>query len=272
MGWPVRGHNRGVTDKQLDRAQRQAAIEALTLSQGSARAADLAGRFGVSVMTIHRDLDELERRGVLRKSRGGATAQPSGVFEASVGYRMNAALAEKRAIAAAAAQLIEPGMSIVLDDSTTALQLIPLLPAIGPLKVATNFLAAVREIATLDGVNLMALGGDYDPQHDAFVGLMCLEAIESIRVDATFISTSAVSGGNTYHQEQRIVAIKRAMVRAATHRYLLLDHTKFGRGAMHRLLPVADFDVVFTDDRTPGDLLADLRQFAREVRVVPAAG
>lgn len=257
-----------MTDKHLDRAQRQAQIEALTLNQGSAKATDLAKLFGVSVMTIHRDLDELERRGVLRKSRGGATAQPSGVFEASVGYRMNASLAEKRAVAAAAAELVEPGMSIILDDSTTTLQMIPMLVSTGPLKIATNFLAAIRELAPLDQVGLMALGGDYDPQHDAFVGLMCLEAIESIRVDATFISTSAVSGRFTYHQEQRIVALKRAMMNAAAHRYLMLDHTKFGRSAMHRLASVGDFDVVFTDERTPADLVTDLRQHAREVRVV----
>lgn len=265
-------HNQVVAANHLDRVQRQAQIEQLTSEQGSVKATELAERFGVSLMTIHRDLDELERRGVLRKSRGGATAQPSGVFEASVGYRMNAALAEKRAIAAAAVELVEPGMSIVLDDSTTSLQMIPLLAAVGPLKVATNFLAAIRELVTLDQIGLMALGGDYDPQHDAFVGLMCQEAIESIRVDATFISTSAISGLFTYHQEQRIVGLKRAMVNAATHRYLLLDHTKFGRSAMHRLASVAEFDVVFTDDGTPPSLLADLRQHARQVRVVETNG
>lgn len=261
--------NQAVTSSRpLDRTQRQAEIEHLVVAHGSVKAADLAEQFAVSVMTIHRDLDELERRGVLRKSRGGATAQPSGVFEASVNYRHNAALAEKQAVAARAAELVEPGMAIVLDDSTTVLQMVPHLREIAPLRIATNFLAAMKELAPLENVGLMALGGDYDPQHDAFVGLMCEDAVASIRVDATFLSTSAISGPYVFHQEPRVVSLKQAMLRIASRRYLLLDHTKFGRIALHRLGAVADFDVVFTDSRTPPEHLAVLREHARSVEVV----
>lgn len=265
----LRGDNQVVTmSRPLDRTQRQAEIEHLVVAHGSVKAADLAEQFAVSVMTIHRDLDELERRGVLRKSRGGATAQPSGVFEASVSYRHNAALVEKQAVAARAAELVEPGMAIVLDDSTTVLQMIPHLREIAPLRIATNFLAAMKELVGLENVGLMALGGDYDPQHDAFVGLMCEDAISSIRVDATFLSTSAISGPYVFHQEPRVVSLKQAMLRIASKRYLLLDHTKFGRIALHKLGAVADFDVVLTDSRTPPEHLAALREHARAVEVV----
>lgn len=102
------------------------------LSAGSVTAGELAERFGVSLMTIHRDLDELERQGIVRKYRGGVTAQPSGVFESNVAYRMKSMQAAKDAIAAKAAALVEPGMAVMLDDSTTTLALARRLTGITP--------------------------------------------------------------------------------------------------------------------------------------------
>src|SRR5688572_17268828 len=97
--------------------QRQEQISQVVLSSGSATAQELAVAFGVSLNTVHRDLDELERQGIVRKFHGGVTAQPSGVFESNVAYRLKRMLPEKRAIARHAARFVEPGMSIMLDDS-----------------------------------------------------------------------------------------------------------------------------------------------------------
>ncbi|MEU3186050.1 DeoR/GlpR family DNA-binding transcription regulator [Streptomyces sp. NPDC006923] len=250
-------------------AQRRREISDLVLTEGPASASDLAERFGVSPMTIYRDIDELEREGVLRKFRGGVTAQPSGVFESNVAYRKNSMRPEKEAVAALAAGMIEPGMSVMIDDSTTALELARLLPSVGPLTVVTNFLEALNLLAEERGIHLMALGGDYDPLHGSFLGVPCVEAVEALRVDLCFVSTSSVHGGFAFHQEQRIVAVKRAMLKAAGRSVLMIDHSKLGRTALHRLAPLGAFDVVLIDDRISQDALRSLDESGVRYEIAP---
>jgi DeoR/GlpR family transcriptional regulator of sugar metabolism len=238
--------------------RRRQDIADLVLSAGSLTAADLAERFGVSLMTIHRDLDELERQGIVRKHRGGVTAQPSGVFESNVAYRMKSMRAAKDAIADRAVELIEPGMAVMLDDSTTTLALARRLAGITPLTVITNFREAINLLASERDIRLMALGGDYDPLHDSFLGVACVDAIAALNVDLCFVSTSAVSGGFAYHQEQHIVSVKRAMLGAAARNVLLIDHSKLNRVALHRVAPLSVFDRVIVDDGADAEALRDL--------------
>jgi len=82
-----------------NRVQRQEQIADYVLQQSFVRLQELVDLFGVSLMTIHRDLDELATQGVLRKVRGGATVLPSALFESDVRYLLNTALKEKEAIA-----------------------------------------------------------------------------------------------------------------------------------------------------------------------------
>ncbi|MER8007416.1 DeoR/GlpR family DNA-binding transcription regulator [Streptomyces sp. NPDC094149] len=248
------------TGAQQGPAARQAAMAEQVLAEGSATAAELAERFGVSLMTIHRDLDELERQGIVRKFRGGVTAQPSGVFESNVEYRLKTMRAEKAALADRALALIEPGMAIMLDDSTTTLEIARRLRngEITPLTVVTNFLQAINLLSDQRGIHLMALGGDYDPLHSSFLGVSCVEAVQSLRVDVCFASTSAVHGGYAYHQEQHIVSVKRAMLDSAARSVLLIDHTKLARTALHRVVPLSRFDLLLVDDGASPEALRDL--------------
>jgi len=248
------------TTRGLGPDGRQARITERVLTTGSVSAQELAETFGVSVMTIHRDLDELQRQGVLRKARGIATAQPSGTFESNVEYRAKANIEAKRIIAQHACRHVEPGMSVLLDDSTTALQMVPHLATLTPLTVATNYLGALVELAKMRDVQVVALGGHYDVQHDSFLGSTCVEAVRSMRFDAAFVSTSAVSEGYAFHQEDKIVMVKRAMVDVAARSHLLIDHTKLTRSALHRLLPLHRFTSIIVDAAVPARDLAALRE------------
>lgn len=260
MGAPTLGSRRSPTARQAD-------IAAHILDVGSATAISLAEQFGISLMTVHRDLDELERRGVVRKHRGGVTALPSSVFESHLSYRVGQSAAAKAAIAREARKMVEPGMSIMLDDSTSALALAHLLSDVSPLIVITNFLEVIRLATNWPETRVIALGGEYNAAHDSFLGVPCVEALASLRVDMLFASTSTVSGGFVYHQEQEIVFVKRAMLKAAERKVLLVDNTKVGRLALHRLAPLNSFDVVVTDEMATEETVRDMREAGTEVVV-----
>jgi DeoR/GlpR family transcriptional regulator of sugar metabolism len=262
------GGTEGVDTATRRPVRRQAEIAAYVVRHGSATAHELVEAFGVSLMTVHRDLDALERQGVVRKYRGGVTAQPTSVFESNVAYRLNTAQAQKQALARRARALVEPGMSVMLDDSTSALAVVRLLEDVTPLTVATNFLPAVSLLTAMPGIQLIVLGGIYSPTHDSFGGVPCAEAVEALQTDLLLCSVSAVSATHAYHQEQEIVLVKRAMLRAARTRVLMIDSAKLRRTALHRLAPLSDFDLVLVDDQAPAEQVAALCDEGAVVEVV----
>ncbi|MHA3703885.1 DeoR/GlpR family DNA-binding transcription regulator [Jatrophihabitans sp. YIM 134969] len=251
------------------RAADQRREETVTMlgERGVMSPSELAQHFGVSVMTIHRDLNELQRRGIILKSHGGVTPQPAGTFESTLAFRESHMVEAKAAIATAAVELIGAGGSVLLDDSTTAAHLVPHLVERVPVTVATNFLPNMRPLAAVDGVSLIALGGDHDPVSDAFTGLVCLRDIEAVRVDALFVSAAGVDGGTAWHGDPQLVAVKQAMLESAERAYLLVDHSKLGRTALHEIAPLGRFTAVVTDSGAPPDALAELHATGVEVVV-----
>src|SRR6478735_5079397 len=104
----------------MKREERQQLIVNLLVENKTVDLDDLATRFAVSKMTIHRDLDDLEQAGVLRKVRGGATIDAGTQFESDFRFRELQETHVKRAIAEAAADLVEPGMTVMINDGSMA--------------------------------------------------------------------------------------------------------------------------------------------------------
>ena len=219
---------------------------------------EAAETFGVSVMTVHRDMKELADQGVIRRFRGGASAQPSGVFESTVRYRMSAMLEAKQAIAREAKSLVEPGMSVLLDEGTTTLALARILADISPLTVITSYLETIKVFSQSRDTRLLCLGGEYRANHDSFVGVQCIANLSALRADLAFLSTSAVGSGAAYHQEQEIVQVKRAMMQCASRRVLLVDHSKLGTVALHRFADLTEFTLLITDDQASEHQIQEL--------------
>lgn len=255
--------------RQDRQRHRQHAITEAVVAEGSVRIEQLAERFGISLMTVHRDLDELESRGVLRKSRGLATATPTSLVESSDVYRASRQLAEKTSLALTAMRFVEPGQAIFLDDSTTVLHMAEHLPAKAPLTVITNVLTLINKLSNERGVTLIALGGEYYNWCSAFMGRLTIEAIAGLRADAVIMSTAAIVDDVALHQASVTADTKKAMFAAAKRRILLVDHTKFDRRALHAIAPLSDFDVVIVDASTAPEHIQRLRSKGIHVVVAP---
>lgn len=255
--------------RQARQTDRRNAITEAVIAAGSIRISELAERFDISTMTVHRDLDELESRGLLRKNRGVASALSTGLVESSDVYRASREISEKRALALAALEFVEPGQAIMLDDSTTSLHLVPHLQEKRPLTVITNTLTVMNELRSVTGITLLGLGGQYYNWCSAYMGRITTAAIAGLRADVLVMSTSAITDGVAFHQTMETVDVKRAMFDAASRRILLADHTKFDKRALHAMQPLADFDAVIVDAATDKRHIADLRQIGVNVVIAP---
>lgn len=231
----------------------------------------LATDLSVSRMTIHRDLDELQVQNILRKVRGGASAQRTTTFESDFEYRANAMLVEKRAIARVAAQLAGDGDVVIVGESSTAAQVVPHLRLLENVTVMTNFLPVIDEVSSDPAVSLIALGGMFDARYQSFLGLMCEQALGEVHADVLFASSSALLGVDVFHQDEPVVKVKRAMLRASRTRVLMLDHTKLGHGALHRVGPVSDFTHVVVDAGSDRDAVAQIEETGVTVIVAEVA-
>lgn len=255
--------------KGLNQNQRHDSIIEYVVSAGSVRIEDLCEKFEVSTMTIHRDLDVLDSRGILRKSRGVVTAVATNLFEANPEYRKRQKIAEKTEIAHEAFKLVEPGQALMLDDSTTGVHLAELLPQKQPLTVITNFQHTIEALSKHPGLALISLGGQHYQWSNAFMGSMTIAAIKSLKADSLFMSTPAVIDDICFHQHHDATLIKMAMFEAAQKRYLLLDHGKFTQRALHSNIPLKDFDAVIVDSKTDKEHLERLSD--KGVNVIVAA-
>lgn len=237
----------------MKRSDRQQAITDLLVADGEVDLDDLAARFDVSRMTIHRDLDELEAAGVLRKIRGGATIRSGTQFESDFRIRERQDAGAKAAMAETALSLVEPGMSVMINDGSMAAILGRRLPERRPLTVITNNAAVMDALQGEAGITLIALGGVYSAKFNAYLGKVTEDALAGLRADIAFISTPAVSGLHVFHMDDPVLRTKRAMMDHAAIRCLIVNHTRFGHAALHRLAGLEEFDHIITDAPPPAE-------------------
>lgn len=248
--------------------ERREDIANYVIKLGQVRIDDLVEHFGVSRMTIHRHIDALAHQGVLRKLHGAVTVQPSGIYESTFRYRMTVGRLEKDALARAAMDYVEPGQVIMLDDSTTASAVVPLLFEIKPLTVVTNSMSAAELLTKVDGMDFICLGGQYHRTYNAYIGILCENAISRLRADVLICSASAVRGITTFIQDQQVVRVKQAMMAASSKRILLVDHVKFNKVALHVLDDLTSFDAVLVTDGIGDAVAQQLEQAGVRLRIV----
>jgi DeoR/GlpR family transcriptional regulator of sugar metabolism len=246
--------------RPIRQSQRLDAITEVVLAAGNVKIEELIELFKVSAMTIHRDLDILDSQGVIRKSRGLATAVATSLFEANPDFRKRQNVEIKQRIALKAFELVEPGQAIILDDSTTLIHLAKLLHQKIPLTVISNFEQVIDVIKHEPGITVVSLGGNYAPWSNAYLGSLTVNALKAIRADILFMSTPSIIDDICFHQHHESAVIKQAMFESSQKRVLVADHTKFDQRAVHSTMKLKDFDTIILDAKTPLNHLERLRR------------
>ena len=135
----------------------------------------------------------------------------------------------------------------MINDGSMAAFLGKYLPKKRPLTVITNNAAVLDSLRTEPGITLISLGGNYSSKFNAYFGSLTEACLANLRADISFISTPAISGLEVFHMDDVVVKSKRAMMSSGTLCCLLVNHTRFGHTALHKLADLDEFDFIITD-------------------------
>jgi DeoR/GlpR family transcriptional regulator of sugar metabolism len=252
-------------------AERHRRILAALTGGGVVGTDELTARLKVSSETVRRDLRVLEERGHLTRVHGGATGivRVAG-SEPPYADRAGFAVEGKRAVGRLAASLAKPGMTLVIDVGTTALEVARALPEDFHGFVATCSLPAAAELAGRPGVEVVVSGGRVRGGDLAVSNSLALDFFGDLRPDLAFLGSGgldAAAGLTDFHLDE--VATRRVVLARATSSYVLADASKFGRVAPHRVCGLGDFTGLITDER-PDETLASAIERGGGTLMVPA--
>jgi DeoR/GlpR family transcriptional regulator of sugar metabolism len=237
-------------------ALRRAQILERIQRDGGVSVADLARDHAVSQVTVHRDLEQLAREGLVERVHGGARvmrpAAPGALplIATAWGQRVEQASAAKAAIAAHAAAMVAPGSTIFLDASSTALALARRLMDEPPneLTLVTNSPAIAYEISA-EPMHVVVCPGELDQHMRMIAGRWTVEFIGDLNFDTAFVSAAGLTIDAGLTTSRRPLAdIVNAAGAAAGRTVGLIDASKFGRASLVSIAAAQDLDVIVTDD------------------------
>jgi DeoR/GlpR family transcriptional regulator of sugar metabolism len=254
-------------------AMRQARILEEVKRAGGVRVSELAQLLGVSDMTVRRDLETLARQGLIAKVHGGATTVELGSTD-EPGFEAKSVRepAEKEAIAARAAALIQPGTAVALTAGTTTWTLARHLREIPHLTVVTNSVNIAEVLYKHDRSDLtVVLTGGVRTPSDALVGGVAVSTIRSLHFDVVVMGVHGIdarAGLTTPNLTE--AETNRAFAEAARRLVVVADHTKWGVIGLSQIAPLDAVDTLVTDDLISSEGRAVLADRVGELVVVPA--
>ncbi len=270
---PTIARKRAETGHLLAETRRHA-IEEHLRSTGAVSVAEVEDRFGVSPMTARRDLAELERRGVVRRTHGGAVLPHASAREDSFARRLEVAADEKRQLAAAAVATLSEGESVFLDSSTTSYFV---ARRIAETQIDVTVLTNSLPIADLlfnqagPGLEVIVMGGTLRRLNRSFVGPVAVQAVRGHFADRLLFSVKAVAANGMLTEADQLEAeVKRAMIAQAGHSTVLLDRSKLSARGLSAIVPVSDVSQVVGVGLSSDDVTT-LRGHGANVESIPLA-
>jgi DeoR family transcriptional regulator of aga operon len=234
----------------MNTSERRRALLQRAREMGYIDAGSLAHVFGVDSSTIRRDLAQLTRAGLIRRTHGGVLpADPGTVIDTPYAVRQNENLEAKQAIARAAVDLVQDGQIVILDNGSTTYQVASELRRRRNLTIITNDLLVAVRTAGHPTNRLHMTGGVLLDTVYTLVGPAAVAAFDGLHADWAFLgaeSIDAEAGVTNINVVE--IPIKHAMMAAAAKTVFVADSTKFGRRSFATVCQLSQADLILTDD------------------------
>lgn len=219
----------------------------LVAGAGQARVRDLARRTGVTPATVRRDLEDLEHRGLVERTHGGAILSGPGRIEFHFRRREELMGEAKRAIAREAVRRIRPGMTVSLDTGTTTLAVARALRSAHDLRILTTSLAAAAVLHPCEGICLILLGGQARTHEPDLCGELVEENLARFHVDLAVLGADGITEEGLWTADPALARTSLAMIRGADRCLLVADSSKFGRPSFFRFAEWGAVGAAITD-------------------------
>ena len=234
-------------------ARHEAFILDSLLRAGTIDVEEVAKNLEVSPSTVRRRLRELQSRGLLRRTHGGAVAPGASLYEPfryDESFQQQEALRseEKRRIGLAAAALVKTGETIAISAGTTATQVARCLRHRSEITIVTNAINIAMELSDCPHLTVIVTGGFLSGNWFSLLGPQAIRSIEELFYDRAFIGLDGIHpehGGTSRHPEE--AALNRAISRQARQTVAVADHSKLGKIASAQICPLSEIDLLITD-------------------------
>ncbi len=232
---------------------------------------DLVERFHVSSVTVRTDLDALASVGALVRSHGGAVRRLDPVQDYPISFKDTIHHSEKVRIGRAAAQLIRPGQTAILDSGTTSAQVARHLKQQGlkGVTVVTNALNIASELADVSDVSLIMIGGILRHLSNSFVGPQAERMLSQLHADHCFLGVDGLdpeSGPTT--PDPLEAQLNSLMVQVSVEVTVIADSSKIGKRSLSSIGGIRLIHRLITDDRIPTAAAEEFRDKGLEVIIV----
>lgn len=263
----------GTLSEKMLPAQRQAFILDVIHERGAVSIQLLSDRLGASYSTVRRDLDELARRGLIIRKHGGATLLPQErpLFEEPQPEGTETVNRIKRLIGIEGAKRVRDGQSVIFDSNVTVIEAArQLVEQRLRLVAVTNNIKVAAVLAHSSTVRLVVVGGTVRPGSFALTGEPGYSFLGQLHADLAIMGAHSATDGILTDSLVDTAAMKKAMMRAARSKILLIDSWKFGGPGFCDVAPLTEFDQVITDDGLPESEAEALRRIGVKLKIVAA--
>jgi DeoR/GlpR family transcriptional regulator of sugar metabolism len=250
----------------ITEARRKKILEMIE-REGIVNLQQLTDAFDVSIYTIRRDLTDLEEKGLLKKTHGGATRIEKTKWIPSIEQGKNEALAEKKAIAAKATGFIENGDTIMLMGSTIALFMIPMMRDKN-ITVVTNSLDIAKELSHIDSIETIVIGGRIKNYKGNILGSRAVNDLRNYFFDKAFIPCAGIKddfGISTSTIES--ADFLKTLMECTQKNIVIADYRKIGRITFAKVCDLQKIDMLITDENANKDELHRIGKYGVKIEL-----